>query len=254
MVKRNVVLLCGTPTGQPGRPSKSLSLDQAHALVEQASGSTIGAYVLLALLIGARTEELRALTWSHVDLNGRADADPPMLPHIRVWRSVRTGGDTKTRTSRRTLALPRRCVEALREHRDRQAADRTAAGADWTDHDLVFTTCTGRPLDAANVRRDFRRIATAAGLHATDWTPRELRHSFVSLLSDEGVPVEQIARLVGHAGGSSVTETVYRKQLRPVIDEGAIAMDRIFDTRRVSHSGSHPPGLRKAERPGPGLR
>ena len=53
MVKRNVVLLCGTPTGQPGRPSKSLSLDQAHALVEQASGSTIGAYVLLALLIGA---------------------------------------------------------------------------------------------------------------------------------------------------------------------------------------------------------
>jgi hypothetical protein len=55
----------------------------------------------------------------------------------------------------------------------------------------------------------------------------------VSLLSDEGVPVEQIARFVGHAGGSSVTETVYRKQLRPVIDEGAIAMDRIFDARGV---------------------
>ena len=45
-----------------------------------------------------------------------------------------------------------------------------------------------------------------------------------------------------------------RKQLRPVIDEGAIVMDRIFDTRRVSHSGSHPTGLRKAERPGPELR
>ena len=56
-----------------------------------------------------------------------------------------------------------------------------------------------------------------------------------------------------HAG-SSVTETVYRKQLRPVIDEGAIAMDRIFDTRRVSHSGSHSTGPRKAERPGPELR
>jgi len=76
----------------------------------------------------------------------------------------------------------------------------------------------------------------------------------VSLLSDEGVPVEQIARLVGHAGGSSVTDTVYRKQLRPVIDEGAIAMDRIFDARGVSHSGSHSTGHRKAERPGPGLR
>ena len=88
-VKRNVVLLCGTPTGQPGRPSKSLKLEQAQALVEHATDSTIGTYVLLALLIGARTEELRALTWSHVDLNGRPDADPPVLPHIRVWRSVR---------------------------------------------------------------------------------------------------------------------------------------------------------------------
>jgi integrase len=167
---------------------------------------------------------------------------------------VRAGGDTKTRTSRRTLALPRRCVDALREHRARQAGARVEAGAEWTDHDLVFTTRTGGPLDAANVRRDFRRIATAAGFDAANWTPRELRHSFVSLLSDEGVPVEQIARLVGHAGGSTVTETVYRKQLRPIIDDGAIVMDRIFDTRRVSHSGSHSTGPRKAERPGPELR
>jgi hypothetical protein len=44
----------------------------------------------------------------------------------------------------------------------------------------------------------------------------------------DGVPIENIARLVGHAGGSEVTETVYRKQIRPVLLEGAEAMDRIF--------------------------
>ena len=43
----------------------------------------------------------------------------------------------------------------------------------------------------------------------------EPRHSFASLLSDEGVPIGHIARLVRHAGGSAVTETIYRKQLRP---------------------------------------
>ena len=48
------------------------------------------------------------------------------------------------------------------------------------------------------------------------WTPRELRHSFVSLLSDADVPIEQISRLVGHSG-TTTTETVYRKQIRPVI-------------------------------------
>jgi len=42
-----------------------------------------------------------------------------------------------------------------------------------------------------------------------------MRHSFILLLSDSGVPIENIARLVGHAGGSAVTETVHRKQIRP---------------------------------------
>ena len=88
-VRRNVVLLCGTPTGQPGRPSKALTLAQANVLVEHAHGSTMGAYVLVSLLTGARTEELRALTWSHLDLNGQPEANPPVPPHAKVWRSVR---------------------------------------------------------------------------------------------------------------------------------------------------------------------
>jgi integrase len=49
----------------------------------------------------------------------------------------------------------------------------------------------------------------------------------VSLLSDERVPLEVISRLVGHRS-TTVTETVYRKQLRPVIEDAATAMDRIF--------------------------
>ena len=57
--------------------------------------------------------------------------------------------------------------------------------------------------------------------------PRELRHSFVSLLSDAGVPIEHISRLVGHSG-TMTTETIYRKQIRPVLVQGADAMDLIF--------------------------
>jgi hypothetical protein len=40
---------------------------------------------------------------------------------VFVWRAERAGGDTKTPRTRRTLALPRKCVEALREHRGRRA-------------------------------------------------------------------------------------------------------------------------------------
>jgi site-specific recombinase XerD len=93
---------------------------------------------------------------------------------------------------------------------------------EWSPTGRVFTTRSGEPLDAANVRRDFKAIVKKAGLKP-EWTPRELRHSFVSLLSDHGIPLERIALLVGHT-----TEAVYRKQLRPVITEGAEAMDDIF--------------------------
>ena len=86
----------------------------------------------------------------------------------------------------------------------------------------------GKPLDAANVRRAFRQaLKDVDGVDAAEWTPRELRHSFVSLLSDRGVPLEEISRLVGHSG-TAVTEEVYRKQIRPVIQTGAVLMDGIL--------------------------
>lgn len=50
---------------------------------------------------------------------------------------------------------------------------------------------------------------------------------FVSLLSDSGVSLEDIADLCGHSG-TTVTEKVYRHQLRPVLLGGAAAMDQIF--------------------------
>lgn len=220
MVKRNVVLLCDIPQGRTGRPSKSLTLAQAEALLAAAENTSLHAYIVLSLLTGARTEELRALTWSYVDL----DTDPPF---IMVWRSVRAGGETKTRKSRRTLKLPKRSVDVLREHRVQQEEIRQTAGSRWQDNDLVFPSRAGTPADASHVRRSFRMVVAAAGLDPHEWTPRELRHSFVSLLSDADVPIEQISRLVGHSS-SITTETVYRKQMRPVMVHGADVMDRIF--------------------------
>lgn len=87
-VKRNVVELCSVPQGRAGRPSKALTFAQADAVLRGAEGTSMHAYIVLALLTGARTEELRALTWDHVFLKGKPDAEPPQPPHIAVWRSV----------------------------------------------------------------------------------------------------------------------------------------------------------------------
>jgi hypothetical protein len=118
-----------------------------------------------------------------VHLDGATRAGVPLPAYVEVWRSVRSGGDTKTRKSRRTVALP----TLLREHRSRQARARLRADS-WAEG-LVF--------------------------------------SFVSLLSEWGLGIEDISRLVGHSG-SHVTEVVYRHELCPVIQTGATAMDSLF--------------------------
>jgi integrase len=63
-------------------------------------------------------------------------------------------------------------------------------------------------------RKLFQDVCERAGLGG-DWAPWDLRPAFVSLLSADGMAIEKIARLVGHAS-SHVTEIVYRQELRPV--------------------------------------
>lgn len=240
LVGRNVAALVTPPKGRAGRPSKSFTMEQAKAVLAAAEGTRLHAYVTLSLLAGIRTEEARALRWDHVvtwvddaigwqsvtevGFDGALAGDDRFA--IYVWRSDRYGGDTNTGKSRRTLALAQRCVDALREHRKRQAQDRLRAGALWQDHGLVFASKVGTPLGANNVIRAFRLITEKAGL-GKDWVPREMRHTFVSVLSANDVAVESIARLAGHEQ-TATTELVYRHEIRPALTQGAEVMDKIF--------------------------
>src|ERR1700728_506820 len=131
-VRCNVASLIILPEGKEGRPSQAMTLDQAVKLLEQTgpgNNHRLAAYVVVSLLAGVRTEEARALTWADIDLDAGT---------VAVYRSVRAKGDTKTRKSRRVLKAPKKVIEALREHRKRQAAERLRAGDAWQDHDLVF--------------------------------------------------------------------------------------------------------------------
>ena len=243
LVSRNVATLVDTPKGQEGRPSRSLTIEQAMAVITAARtlpaielrpglkdvrrpAVLMHAYIVLSLLVGVRTEEARALRWHNVNLDGDSDASPPVPPHVEIWRSVRVSGETKTERSRRTLGLPHMAVEALRELRESQAQERLLAGESWQNTGLVFTTHLGTALDAGNVRKMFKRVCEVAGI-GDGWTPRELRTSFVSLMSHRGVSIEEIARLAGHAS-TRTTEVVYRRELRPVITTGAEIMDELF--------------------------
>jgi len=85
---------------------------------------------------------------------------------------------------------------------------------------------SARPLIATTCCASSGRSPQAAGL-GTGRVPREMRHTFVSLLSSNGTALEDIADLVGHRG-TATTGTFYRKVIVPELRRGAEVMDRLF--------------------------
>jgi integrase len=117
-------------------------------------------------------------------------------------------------------------VAILTEHQQQQRTSRADRG--WKSEGIVyvFGTRYDTAQQAQVIRDQFRAVVAKAGIGGS-WTPRELRHSFVSLMSDSGASEELIADLVGHAN-TATTRTIYRHQLRPVIAKGAEMLDGAF--------------------------
>jgi hypothetical protein len=60
--------------------------------------------------------------------------------------------------------MPALVAAALREHRERQRAERVAAGDAWSETGLVFTTATGRHVEPRNLNTTFRSVVARAGV------------------------------------------------------------------------------------------
>jgi len=190
---------------------EQLGLDE-----ETDTGRRLEALFVLSITLGLRPGELRKLSWDHVDLDNAV---------IHVWRSASRTGDVKTPKSKRSLVLPKRAVTALWAHRKRQAAERLTAGAAWQDNNLVFCHEDGRMYTSDALNWRFGKMTRRAGIG--HWHAHEGRHTAVSIMSSNGVPLQEISDTVGHKS-THVTETVYRHVIVPAIRGGATVMDQVF--------------------------
>jgi integrase len=229
LVAWNAAELAEMPAGaRPSKEGRSLTLEEAKALLTAAQGHRLGALVTVGVMLGLRPGELCGLRWADIDL------DSAVL-HVRQARKRESGEDgievltfgaPKTPKSRRSLDLPAPAVAALRRHKTTQADERLRAGRRWVDLDLVFATSIGTPINPSNLRREIAELTQNAGIGR--WTPKELRHSAGSLLSAAGVPLERIADLLGHVD-TRMLERVYRHPVTKTVDAAAAPMTRMFD-------------------------
>ena len=97
------------------------------------------------------------------------------------------------------------------------------------DLGLVFPTGRGTLLDPANLRRALGTVTERAGLG--HWHPHELRHSAASLLSAAGVPLEEVADVLGHASTRDTSAT-YRHKTNATVETGARPTEQILGASR----------------------
>jgi len=221
LVARNVTALADCPQGTR-RVSRSMTQAQARQLLASDLTNWWRAYFTLALYLGMRPGELTGLRWEDVDF---ADGV------IRVRRSLKRGeGDLappglKTESSKRSLAMPEAVRSVLTALRKEQAADRLRLGPAYTDrHGLVFRDDAGRAMSRQRMNVRFKEVCEAAGI-GRDWQPRETRHTFISIGSEHGASIEDLADAAGHVN-ANVTRATYRHQLSDTVRRAPAAMDR----------------------------
>jgi integrase len=161
-----------------------------------------------------RRGELLGLRWEDIDLDSGV---------VRVAQArVRAGnqvvaGEPKTARGRRTIALDRTTVAALRQHRKLQTEERLAAGPQYTNSDLVFTMPGGTPIHPSRFSLWFRRHVRDAGLPAIRL--HDIRHSYATAGLAAGVPPKVMSERLGHATVAFTLDT-YTSAL-PALDKSA---------------------------------
>lgn len=221
VVSRNVASHSRAPR-ETRKEGRTLSPEQAKQFLAYLKGHRNEALYAVMLSTGLRRGEALGLMWKDLDRDSGV---------LQIRRQLkREGGtlvtvDTKTSRSRRSVNLPPPMLKALLWHERRQETERTALGTSWIKTDFIFTSAVGTPIDPRNFYREFTKICRDAGMG--DWHPHELRHSAASLMLAQGVKLQVVSQVLGHAS-IRMTADVYGHILDPDRQEAADAMGTLL--------------------------
>ena len=199
-----------------------LTAPQLARLIRETAQEPLGALWTLLLTSGLRSGEALALRW--------ADLEDTTL-HVR--RTLVTNGHgrftimenaAKTAGSIRGVTLPAITLEALEQHRRRQAAQIMLAGPRYERQDLMFCTSLGRTFNPHNVRRYWYRTLARLGLPQVRLY--DTRHTHATALLTQGVNLAWVSERLGHTN-IQTTKSVYAHVLPEAQREMANVMDTI---------------------------
>jgi integrase len=138
-------------------------------------------------------------------------------------------GPPKSSRSRRSIPLLESSRAALLSHRERQEAERLAAGHSWQELGLVFTTSLGTVVEPRNLSRTFEHLVRQSGVRRIRF--HDVRHTCASLLLAQGVSPHVVMDVLGHSQ-LSITMDLYSHVMPSALRDAADAMDRALTDDR----------------------
>ncbi len=202
LVSRNICDLVSPP--RIVKPTiESLTMEQAHKLLEAVRGHRLEVLLIVALTTGIRRGELLALRWSEVDLEEQRIQVRRTVDYITRYGYVET--EPKTAAGKRLIALPYFVANILKQHRLQQLEAKLKVGRAWEDRDLVFTDLHGGYFNPRYLGKLFDKVLAEADLPHMRF--HDLRHSAATLLLSMGVHVKVVQAILGHSNITMTADT-----------------------------------------------
>jgi integrase len=203
------------PADRP--PAQVWSPEQVRhfLLFAAASGDPLALLYRLAILRGLRRGEGCGSRWCDFD----AEAG-----HLRIVQTVLQLGDRividtpKSQAGKRTVSLDEETTRMLVDWQAEQRRQRFAAGAAYTDHDLIHARPDGRPVSPERVTEGFKAMARAAGLPVIRL--HDARHTAATLGLEAGLDIKVVSVQLGHAN-TRITHDLYTHVRQAVHDDAA---------------------------------
>lgn len=183
---------------------QALTAEQLVELLDICRGTKYEIPIILGALTGMRRGEILGLKWNCVNLVRKT------ITVIRSLEEVKEGlffGETKTRSSRRTIPITDTLIAALTEHKKEQKEQMQYLGELYVDQGFVCAEEDGRSMRPKNLTTAFRQLADGMGLYGVRFHDLS-RHTPATIMLENGENAKVVQDHLGHAN-YGITMDIY---------------------------------------------
>lgn len=183
--------------------------EEALRILETVKDDRLYAIYFLMFGAGLRRGEALGLKWRDINFK---ESKMHIKRSLREQKDDETGkyllkfSPPKSKKSRRTIPLTPELVAVLKAHKAKQAEEKLFFGEEYHNEDLVFCKENGERIWPRCFHRHYTDSLKATGV--SHKKPHTMRHTFCTLLIEEGEDLRIVQELAGHAS-LAITAGIY---------------------------------------------